>query len=171
MQRIAHYGKLKIKLWSGWVHPKLWYACCAVLGSHIWYSLSFSSRNVSASFPFNKFNVIVEYGGFCGSSRVSSPPPKSVGLTHLHFLKIELDDSSASKSLYEGDIPQIAKKLTVTLFFLIWSKNLSIHWWYLFKPAILSRIMNTTAELNAWVYYFCNFSFTPRVTFCVTKFK
>ncbi|TYI53070.1 hypothetical protein E1A91_D12G292800v1, partial [Gossypium mustelinum] len=72
-----------------------------------------SQENVSASFPFNKFNVIVEYGGFCGSSRVSSFPPKSVGLTHVHFLKIELDDSSASKALCEGvDIPQIAKKLT-----------------------------------------------------------
>ncbi|KAH1075445.1 hypothetical protein J1N35_027773 [Gossypium stocksii] len=72
-----------------------------------------SQENVSASFPFNKFNVIVEYGGFCGSSRVSSFPPKSVGSTHLHFLKIELDDSSASKALCEGvDMPQIAKKLT-----------------------------------------------------------
>ncbi|XVF12487.1 hypothetical protein REPUB_Repub08aG0123000 [Reevesia pubescens] len=28
-----------------------------------------SQEIVSASFPFNKFNLVVEYGGFCGSSR------------------------------------------------------------------------------------------------------
>ncbi|TYG91808.1 hypothetical protein ES288_A12G291700v1 [Gossypium darwinii] len=85
-----------------------------------------SQENVSASFPFNKFNVIVEYGGFCGSSRVSSFPPKSVGLTHLHFLKIELDDSSASKALCEGvDIPQIAKKLTEGEFHSILALNVN----------------------------------------------
>ncbi|TYJ07106.1 hypothetical protein E1A91_A12G280900v1, partial [Gossypium mustelinum] len=85
-----------------------------------------SQENVSASFPFNKFNVIVEYGGFCGSSRVSSFLPKSVGLTHLHFLKIELDDSSASKALCEGvDIPQIAKKLTEGEFHSILALNVN----------------------------------------------
>ncbi|XP_022724596.1 LOW QUALITY PROTEIN: protein SHORTAGE IN CHIASMATA 1-like [Durio zibethinus] len=71
-----------------------------------------SQEHVSSSFPFNKFNLIVEYGGLCGSSRVSSFSPKSVGLTHLHFLKIELDGSSASKALCEGvDMPQATKKL------------------------------------------------------------
>ncbi|GMI99614.1 SHORTAGE IN CHIASMATA 1 [Hibiscus trionum] len=71
-----------------------------------------SHENVSASFPFNKFNLIVEYGGFCGSSRVSSFTPKLVGLTLLHFLKIELDASCSSKALCEGvDLPQTKKKL------------------------------------------------------------
>ncbi|XVE58546.1 hypothetical protein DITRI_Ditri04bG0177900 [Diplodiscus trichospermus] len=71
-----------------------------------------SQEHVSASFPFNKFDLIVEYGGLCGSSRVSSFSPKSVGLTLLHFLKIELDGSSASKALCEGvDMPQTTKKL------------------------------------------------------------
>ncbi|KAK8657201.1 hypothetical protein V6N13_035453 [Hibiscus sabdariffa] len=71
-----------------------------------------SPENVSASFPFNKFNLIVEYGGFCGSSRVSSFTPNLVGLTHFHFLKIELDASCSSKALCEGvDLPQTKKKL------------------------------------------------------------
>ncbi|KAK8332418.1 hypothetical protein V6Z12_A10G137500 [Gossypium hirsutum] len=76
-----------------------------------WNELSSFCTNANPSGMF--LHLFHSNGGFCGSSRVSSPPPKSVGLTHLHFLKIELDDSSASKSLYEGDIPQIAKKLTV----------------------------------------------------------
>ncbi|KAL1148641.1 hypothetical protein V6Z11_A10G138800 [Gossypium hirsutum] len=76
-----------------------------------WNELSSFCTNANPSGMF--LHLFHSNGGFCGSSRVSSPPPKSVGLTHLHFLKIELDDSSASKSLYEGDIPQIAKKLTI----------------------------------------------------------
>ncbi|XVF50815.1 hypothetical protein PTKIN_Ptkin04bG0133800 [Pterospermum kingtungense] len=71
-----------------------------------------SQEHVSTSFPFNKFDLIVEYGGLCDSSRVSSFSPKSVGLTRLHFLKIELDGCSASKALCEGvDTPQTTKKL------------------------------------------------------------
>ncbi|XVF09866.1 hypothetical protein REPUB_Repub07fG0134000 [Reevesia pubescens] len=71
-----------------------------------------SQEHVSASFPFNKFNLIVEYGGLSGTSRVSSFSPKSVGLTHLHFLKIELDGSGASKALCEGvNMPHTTKKL------------------------------------------------------------
>ncbi|OMO95942.1 hypothetical protein CCACVL1_05153 [Corchorus capsularis] len=71
-----------------------------------------SQENVSASFPFNKFNLILEYGGSCGSSRVSSFSPNLSGVTHLHFLKIELDGSSASKALCDGVyMPQNMKKL------------------------------------------------------------
>lgn len=65
------------------------------------------SRSVSASFPFNKFSLILEYGGSHGSSRISALSPKVAGLPHLHFLKVELDDSSASRALCEGlDVPE-----------------------------------------------------------------
>ncbi|KAK6250582.1 hypothetical protein SCA6_004587 [Theobroma cacao] len=71
-----------------------------------------SQEHVSASFPFNKFNLIVEYGGSCGSSRVSSFSTELVGLNDLHFVKIELDGSSASKALCQGvNVPQTTKKL------------------------------------------------------------
>ncbi|GLU24245.1 hypothetical protein SLE2022_401950 [Rubroshorea leprosula] len=69
-----------------------------------------SHEHVSAAFPFHKFNLILEYGGPCGSSRVSSFSPKLVGLPHLHFLKVELQEFGASRALCEGvDMPQDAK--------------------------------------------------------------
>ncbi|KAL5746322.1 hypothetical protein ACOSP7_027468 [Xanthoceras sorbifolium] len=65
---------------------------------------------VSASFPFNKFSFILEYGGSNGSSRISSLSTKLDGLPHLHFLKVELEESSASRALCEGvDMPQNMK--------------------------------------------------------------
>ncbi|KAJ0041902.1 hypothetical protein Pint_17440 [Pistacia integerrima] len=70
-------------------------------------SVSFSSRLVSASFPFNKFGLILEYGGSYGSSRVSTLSPNLSGLPCLHFLKVELENSSASRALCEGvNMPQ-----------------------------------------------------------------
>ncbi|TXG70897.1 hypothetical protein EZV62_005832 [Acer yangbiense] len=64
---------------------------------------------VSASFPFNKFSFILEYGGSKGSSRISSLSPKLAGLP-LHFIKVELDESTASRALCEGvDMPQNMK--------------------------------------------------------------
>ncbi|ESR35154.1 hypothetical protein CICLE_v10006492mg [Citrus x clementina] len=69
--------------------------------------LMVSHESVSASFPFNKFSLILEYGGSHGSSRISALSPKVAGLPHLHFLKVELDDSSASRALCEGlDVPE-----------------------------------------------------------------
>ncbi|XP_042975653.1 protein SHORTAGE IN CHIASMATA 1 isoform X1 [Carya illinoinensis] len=75
-----------------------------------------SHEHVSASFPFNKFGVILEYGGSCGSSRINCLSPKLVGFPRLHFLKVELDKSSTSKALCEGvDMPRITEMATLTL--------------------------------------------------------
>ncbi|KAJ0099162.1 hypothetical protein Patl1_20117 [Pistacia atlantica] len=66
-----------------------------------------SHELVSASFPFNKFGLILEYGGSYGSSRVSTLSPNLSGLPCLHFLKVELENSSASRALCEGvNMPQ-----------------------------------------------------------------
>ncbi|KAA8533731.1 hypothetical protein F0562_031248 [Nyssa sinensis] len=37
-----------------------------------------SHEHVSASFPFDKYGIILEYGGSCASSRVSTISPKLV---------------------------------------------------------------------------------------------
>ncbi|CAN4087775.1 unnamed protein product [Withania somnifera] len=59
-----------------------------------------------ASFPFDKFEIILEYGGSQGSSKVSSIPPKSDRIPPLHFLKVELEDPSVAKALCDGvDMP------------------------------------------------------------------
>ncbi|XP_043704967.1 protein SHORTAGE IN CHIASMATA 1 [Telopea speciosissima] len=63
--------------------------------------LLMSHENVSASLPFNKFNIILEYGGSYSSSKIFSFSPKISGLPHLHFLKVELEDFSAPKALCE----------------------------------------------------------------------
>nr|POE64626.1 protein shortage in chiasmata 1 [Quercus suber] len=65
-----------------------------------------SHEHISASFPFNKFNIILEYGGSYGISRISSFSPNLVGLPPIHFLKVELDKSSTCEALCEGvDMP------------------------------------------------------------------
>ncbi|CAN4085921.1 unnamed protein product [Withania somnifera] len=59
-----------------------------------------------ASFPFDKFDIILEYGGSQGSSKVSSISPKSCRVPPLHFLKVELEDPSVAKALCDGvDMP------------------------------------------------------------------
>ncbi|XP_038709585.1 protein SHORTAGE IN CHIASMATA 1 isoform X3 [Tripterygium wilfordii] len=58
--------------------------------------------HVSASFPFNKFSMILEYGGSYGMSRISSLSPQSAVLPRLHFLKVDLDNFGACKALCEG---------------------------------------------------------------------
>nr|KYP41950.1 hypothetical protein KK1_036658 [Cajanus cajan] len=58
--------------------------------------------HVSSLFPFNKFDIILEYGGPYGSSRISELPQNSVGLPHLHFLRVELDGHVALRALCEG---------------------------------------------------------------------
>ncbi|KAF8379477.1 hypothetical protein HHK36_028912 [Tetracentron sinense] len=69
--------------------------------------LLFSHEHVSASFPFNKFSIILEYGGVYGSSRISTISPKLSGLPRLHFLKVELEEFSVPKALCEGvNVPQ-----------------------------------------------------------------
>lgn len=71
-----------------------------------WIDIPFFSRHLSASFPFEKFEIILEYGGSQGSSKVSSILPKSDRVPPLHFLKVELEDPSVAKALCDGvDMP------------------------------------------------------------------
>ncbi|KAG5616957.1 hypothetical protein H5410_016781 [Solanum commersonii] len=65
--------------------------CCLVTQEHL-----------SASFPFEKFEIILEYGGSQGSSKVSSILLKSDRVPPLHFLKVELEDPSVAKALCDG---------------------------------------------------------------------
>ncbi|XP_051142627.1 protein SHORTAGE IN CHIASMATA 1 [Andrographis paniculata] len=57
---------------------------------------------VSASFPFNKFSFILEYGGSNISSRISSICTKSNSLPALYFLKVELKGSCIAETLTYG---------------------------------------------------------------------
>ncbi|XP_050914846.1 protein SHORTAGE IN CHIASMATA 1 isoform X4 [Lathyrus oleraceus] len=61
-----------------------------------------SYKHVSPLFPFNKFGIILEYGGPNGSSRISEFPSNSVGLLNLHFLTVELNDHAVLKALCQG---------------------------------------------------------------------
>ncbi|XP_058075914.1 protein SHORTAGE IN CHIASMATA 1 [Magnolia sinica] len=61
-----------------------------------------SHEHVFPSFPFNKFSIILEYGGSCASSRISTISSKLVGLPHIHFLKMKLEESGVPKALCEG---------------------------------------------------------------------
>lgn len=49
-----------------------------------------------------EFEVIVEYGGPSGFSKVSTLYHEYIGSKNLHFLKVELDD--VAKALCEGVI-------------------------------------------------------------------
>ncbi|KAK9094724.1 hypothetical protein Scep_026193 [Stephania cephalantha] len=64
--------------------------------------LLLSHENVSASFPFDKFNCILEYSGSRGFSTISTISSKLAGLPCVHFLKLEVDDSHVPKGLCEG---------------------------------------------------------------------
>ncbi|XP_010273090.1 PREDICTED: uncharacterized protein LOC104608724 [Nelumbo nucifera] len=64
--------------------------------------LLISQEHFTASLPFNKFRILLEYGGSYSSSRISTICPKVVGLPFVHFLKVELDECIASKALCEG---------------------------------------------------------------------
>ncbi|KAL9324111.1 hypothetical protein ACSQ67_008968 [Phaseolus vulgaris] len=61
-----------------------------------------SHKHVSSLLLLNKFDIILEYGGSYGSSRISEISKTLVGLPHLHFLTVEFDDHAALKALCEG---------------------------------------------------------------------
>lgn len=54
------------------------------------------------SFPFGKFDIIMEYGGSYGSSRLSTISPEVSKFPILHFLKMDLENSSAARALCEN---------------------------------------------------------------------
>ncbi|WOL06064.1 hypothetical protein Cni_G14796 [Canna indica] len=61
-----------------------------------------SYENVSASFPFNKFGIILEYGGPYASSRLSSVSPNSDGYPRVHFIHVEFESHLIAIALCEG---------------------------------------------------------------------
>ncbi|CAI8593676.1 unnamed protein product [Vicia faba] len=61
-----------------------------------------SYKHVSPLFPFNKFGIILEYGGPNCFSRISEFSSNSVGLPNLHFLTVELNDHAVLKALCQG---------------------------------------------------------------------
>ncbi|XP_050914831.1 protein SHORTAGE IN CHIASMATA 1 isoform X2 [Lathyrus oleraceus] len=76
-----------------------------------------SYKHVSPLFPFNKFGIILEYGGPNGSSRISEFPSNSVGLLNLHFLTVELNDHAVLKALCQGvETPMLPETETPLIF-------------------------------------------------------
>ncbi|KAK1399540.1 Protein shortage in CHIASMATA 1 [Heracleum sosnowskyi] len=69
-----------------------------------------SLEHISTSFPFGKFDIIMEYGGSYGSSKLSTISPEVSGFPILHFLKMDLENSSAARALCENvDTPSCRK--------------------------------------------------------------
>ncbi|XP_047321376.1 protein SHORTAGE IN CHIASMATA 1 isoform X2 [Impatiens glandulifera] len=68
-----------------------------------------SSENISASFPFEKFHIILEYGGSRSSSRISSISQKLSAYPVLHFIKVELEDTCVQKAPCRG--PEMPQKI------------------------------------------------------------
>lgn len=60
------------------------------------------TRDISASFPFNKFGIILEYGGPCASSKISSMVTISDGLPRIHFIHVEFENHLGAVALCEG---------------------------------------------------------------------
>lgn len=58
-------------------------------------------RQISPSFPLENFSIIVEYGGSNAAPRFSSPS-KFGSFPCFHFIKVELDMSSACGQLSAG---------------------------------------------------------------------
>ncbi|KAI4351756.1 hypothetical protein L6164_006078 [Bauhinia variegata] len=74
--------------------------------------LIISYKHVSSLFPFNKFGIILEYGGPNCSSRISDLLPNSHGFPQLHFVNVELDGHDAFKALCEGvEMPRTTELL------------------------------------------------------------
>ena len=77
------------------------------------------SRYISGSFPFNKFSIVLEYGGLNGSSQISAYFSNLIDMPHLHFIMLELDKCGNCKAFCEGvDFPQ-HNELTIVSLFLI----------------------------------------------------
>ncbi|XP_068639590.1 protein SHORTAGE IN CHIASMATA 1 homolog [Aristolochia californica] len=56
-----------------------------------------SHEHIVSSFPFQKFSIILEYGGSYGSSRMAAISPTRAGLPPIIFLKVELEESDFAK--------------------------------------------------------------------------
>ncbi|KMS95282.1 hypothetical protein BVRB_009600 [Beta vulgaris subsp. vulgaris] len=70
-------------------------------------------EHISPSILVQEFEVIVEYGGPSGFSKVSTLYHEYIGSKNLHFLKVELDD--VAKALCEGVIVTSNDRDTIKL--------------------------------------------------------
>lgn len=61
------------------------------------------NKNIPASFPFNEFGIILEYGGPSKSSTLLSLNPKLDGFPPLHFLYVKVDVEDFSIALAEDN--------------------------------------------------------------------
>ncbi|XP_010521325.1 PREDICTED: uncharacterized protein LOC104800252 [Tarenaya hassleriana] len=59
-------------------------------------------KQVSPTLQFESFSIVVEYGGSYASARIFSDFPKLPPFPCFHFIKVELDMSSACEQLCEG---------------------------------------------------------------------
>ncbi|XP_038887320.1 protein SHORTAGE IN CHIASMATA 1 [Benincasa hispida] len=66
-----------------------------------------SQEYVSGSFPFNRFSIILEYGGPNGSSQIATYFSKLIDMPHIHFVILGLDKGGNCEAFCEGvDLPQ-----------------------------------------------------------------
>ncbi|XP_072987206.1 protein SHORTAGE IN CHIASMATA 1 homolog isoform X1 [Typha latifolia] len=62
-------------------------------------------EDIPASFPFNKFSIILEYGGQYSSSRLFSLAPNLDGLPPLHFFHVKMNVQNLHAVLFEDLSP------------------------------------------------------------------
>lgn len=74
---------------------------CGYIFSYQVFFLPFWSY-ISASIPFNKFSIILEYGGPNTSSRLSSLVSSLDVLPPVHFLHVKMDDQDIPAVFFEG---------------------------------------------------------------------
>lgn len=60
------------------------------------------ARQIFASFPLSKFDIVVEYGGSFISSQMMTICSKMAISPPIYFLNIKLEDHSIPKELCEG---------------------------------------------------------------------
>ncbi|KAL2920648.1 Protein SHORTAGE IN CHIASMATA 1 [Bienertia sinuspersici] len=70
-------------------------------------------EHVSPSILVQKFDMVVEYGGPCGFSKVSTHYREYIGSRTLHFMKVELDD--VAKAMCEGVLVTGDERDTINL--------------------------------------------------------
>uniref|UniRef100_J3LF84 Protein SHORTAGE IN CHIASMATA 1 n=1 Tax=Oryza brachyantha TaxID=4533 RepID=J3LF84_ORYBR len=78
------------------------------------------NKNIPASFPFDEFGIILEYGGPNKSSTLLSLAPKLDGLPPLHFLYVKVDSKDFPVALVEDnhkdqDLKSTLEKVLLTL--------------------------------------------------------
>uniref|UniRef100_A0ACD5ZL59 Uncharacterized protein n=1 Tax=Avena sativa TaxID=4498 RepID=A0ACD5ZL59_AVESA len=71
------------------------------------------SANIPTSFPFNEFDIVLEYGGPNKSSTLLSLAPKLDGFPPLHFLYVKVDTEDSLIALVEDDPTEQDLKATM----------------------------------------------------------